>query len=576
MTDRTRSTLEAVDRLLGVSEPGSGAASADPLVTSAKTRDDSFQATDWDAFLRQANESQRTMRFPTADLIGAAAAAFPQGVRQSAGYRWSTAETRNEWVRGYTWKRHGDGTYAKEPSWTRQRVASAFTRHHVLHEGVYPHVLIGPGVLKFSRANVAAAERAADRRREPDLLVLPDLEPDHADDCLDPDTCEGCAIEDDTATAVRGAIVHWSPKSRARLRYRISTLDLQPMLNRGTPAMVTLTMPGDWYAVAPDAATAQRAFDNFTRAYRDKWGQGMQCIWKREFQRRGAPHWHLWMVLPTDDATFKRWLADTWRRCLKVARPAPVNGVEHVTAEYDETGKRTRFCSCSDWCKSYNAGTSVDRAEGMRARDPRRLATYFLKESMGGAKEYQNAAPDVWGVHNLNHAAGEIGPQPEAPLHPSVGRFWGVRGIKTSTVEIPVAPEDQYRIWRVLRRIREIRLGKREVRVQRGERLDVKTGELVPVYRKVSRRARVRQAAGWVLVNDGAATAERLGTWLAGLHDERTRAAAAAAQDQGVFPDADSDFWDGSHDPFAGFDHENSDFSMLVTGRRSERPSASV
>lgn len=541
MSNRTPSTLEAVDRLLGVFEAPSPGASAAGLVTSAKTREDPH-STDWDAFLRQANESQRTMRFPTAELIGAAAASFPQGVRQASGYRWSTVAA--------------DGSLS--------------VQHHSLAEGVFPHVVIGPGLVKFSRANVRATEVTQDPDHLGALIGRPDMylpEPprDESDWTDSVDDSDNGSTPPASGLPTRGAIVQWSPKSRARLRFTISTLDLQPMLERGTPAMVTLTLPGDWYAVAPDAASAQRAFDNFSRAYRDKWGQSLQCIWKREFQRRGAPHWHLWMVLPTDDATFKRWLADTWRRCLKIPRPEGIDGAEHVTAQYHpETGKRTGWCSCSDWCKSYNAGTSVDRAEGMRARDPRRLATYFLKESMGGAKEYQNAAPDVWGVHNLNHGAGEVGPQPESPEHPSVGRFWGVRGIKRGTVEVPVAPEDQYRLWRSLRRIREIRSGNRSVRVMRVDAAGVVR------YRNVTRRNRVQQSAGWVLVNDGAATGERIGSWMGDLHDERTRGreltlaerarrwAAAGKPSRGpslaghgryghddhtVFPDAESGFW---------------------------------
>lgn len=58
------------------------------------------------------------------------------------------------------------------------------------------------------------------------------------------------------------------------------------------------------------------------------------------------------------------------------------------------------------------AGTAIDVRNGLKTRDPKRLAIYFIKHSspnLHGDKEYQHIDPEAW----------------RSPGH-GPGRFWGV------------------------------------------------------------------------------------------------------------------------------------------------------
>lgn len=368
-------------------------------------------------------------RFPDAGLLDAARDLFP----------------RPELVGRRGWQRLSETDYHE--------------RATVDLPGPWPVYQMGPGIARLRRRDLEADQRARERadedrarkvREEVAFLNGP------------------MALVQMPVRPKARVVESWSAKSRANLVRSILSLDLAPLvLGDQLPVMVTLTLPGDWLAVAPDAATAARKFDNFRRAYVKRWGAA-QWIWKREFQRRGAPHWHLWLVPPSRDLReFQQWLSHTWTTCLQI----------------DQAEERER---------SLAAGTNVSMAEGMRARDPKRLAIYFLKESLGGeGKAYQNDAPAEW--------AGE-----------SVGRFWGVVGIEYQLREVELDPRMADRVWRVLRHLRAAKAVTREVRVPR---VNQRTG--VVRYRTVRRRARSGGTAGWVAVNDGAAVASQLARWLA-------------------------------------------------------------
>lgn len=91
------------------------------------------------------------------------------------------------------------------------------------------------------------------------------------------------------------------------------------------PAMVTLTYPGDWVTVAPAAETAAEHFASLCKRYQRAWGEPLIGPWKKEFQARGAPHFHLSTTPPMGFTTiadpqtgqkmevgFRRWLSITW------------------------------------------------------------------------------------------------------------------------------------------------------------------------------------------------------------------------------------------------------------------------
>jgi hypothetical protein len=220
----------------------------------------------------------------------------------------------------------------------------------------------------------------------------------------------------------RQAITSWTLKSRRQMLRSFAALDYEPMFaEAGIPARVTLTYPADWLAVAPDGTAVQRHFRMLERRFVRAWEEPVTCLWKLEFQHRGAPHFHLWQRRPNgvagqarrarydaaciawqvtgevgprpryrsahaDGLRFQQWLAETWADV--VAHPDPEQRAAHVLA-----------------------GTQVDVKDGLRGIDPKRASTYFSKHGVGkGSKEYQNKPPEEW---------------TEGP-----GRFWGYLGLR--------------------------------------------------------------------------------------------------------------------------------------------------
>lgn len=125
-------------------------------------------------------------------------------------------------------------------------------------------------------------------------------------------------VEQSEDVAGRGRVTAWSAKSRSKMTERLAQLDYAPLLQRGTPCMVTLTAPADWLAVFPTSKDAQAAIQRFLTRFSERWGESMIGPWKREFQDRlasarrarrvygyadsgRAPHWHVLTVEPRDD-----------------------------------------------------------------------------------------------------------------------------------------------------------------------------------------------------------------------------------------------------------------------------------
>lgn len=439
--------------------------------------------------------------FPRADLVQAAASMFPAASRTSHDTQWGHL---------------------------RKGGVSEFAG---LAEGSWPRVEIAPGLVRFARVDLNRRERAQERVRADEQRRVDWMVSQAAKAAVYGPQERPAAMP---SFGGRGGITSWSAKSRARMIAAVSSLDLAPLIDSGTPAMVTLTLPGDWLAVAPNSTQAALVFKRFVRAFEKKYGK-LRCIWKREFQRRGAPHWHLWMVPPTDPG-FRRWLRYAWSTAMQIPRP------DDRHPELPNDRPDTRPCRCSEWCRSVNAGTGLDIAEGMRATDPRRLAVYFLKESgIGEGKAYQNDAPASWLQEQWSTATRTV-------VAESVGRFWGVKGLDRVLVTVDISPEDQYRVWRVMRKVRESQSGVRKVTRWR-DRFDPLTGELTGRRkgRSVNRRVRVTAAAGWVAVNDGAAFGESLGRYASQLAEQSRYEAdlldRIASRYAVAMPPSSSSFW---------------------------------
>jgi hypothetical protein len=291
------------------------------------------------------------------------------------------------------------------------------------------------------------------------------------------------------------AVTEWSQKSRANMVKTFAAIDWGPVHVLGelgrVPAMVTLTYPGDWEAVAPDGRTVKHQVRVWLRRYRRAWGESVVGMWKLEFQRRGAPHVHIFMAPPHGRAggrgvgaglDFHHWLSVVWADV--VNHPDP--------AEYQ---------------KHLEAGTGVDFREALKCSDPKRLAVYFSKHGQYRDKEYQHIVPAPWQVPGC-------GP----------GRFWGYWGVKVLAVPVEMSPDDYMLAARIMRRYASrVRVWDKSAGRWTYTRLmssgkpwwkdaDPVTGEVV--WRKRRRRVRVRRFAargsGFLLVNDGPALARQL------------------------------------------------------------------
>jgi hypothetical protein len=374
--------------------------------------------------------------------------------------------------------------FGREPLWQGQ-------------EGPRARIVVAPGMVGVTRRDRARRARAEEREVVTHSRVVEQL---------------ALALERDGAfpadpTPTR-EITAWSRKSRANMHKAFRELDLSKVLTSARqPAMVTLTYPGDWQRVAPTGKASKTHLRTFRRLYLYAWGESLAAVWKLEFQARGAPHYHLLMCPPHGKARrgtgtgmpFRQWLSLVWARVVNA--PDPDEYRRHV-----------------------QAGTGVDFAEGIRARDPQRMATYFAKHSDFRSKEYQHVVPVLWR---------EPGAGP--------GRFWGYWSMERVPQAVDVSAQRGTWAARILRRLSRALGVTRQARVPRyeGGRV-VPTGhEVIPRpapaapllaqnvtglagaqlvetdqrirFRKLRRRAvRLCNGAGWLSTNHGPRLANQL------------------------------------------------------------------
>jgi hypothetical protein len=262
-------------------------------------------------------------------------------------------------------------------------------------------------------------------------------------------------------------------------------------------AMVTLTYPGDWLAVAPTGRVAKRHLARFRQRWRRALGWRLDGAWKLEFQMpRGwrlnddrdygastgqeAPHFHLLVPVPArvKGVDFKVWLSSTW------AAVVGATGQERVNHEA--------------------AGTRVDFGRTARMSDPKRCGVYFAKHGSKAldAKEYQHTVPAAW-------QAPGAGP----------GRFWGFWGMGLATVALDLDLGDWVTARRVLRHVAASRARAVKYSRARGAALDCgrSPAESTQLGVDSARGRKLRTlgaggqlSGGWVIVNDGVSLAGSL------------------------------------------------------------------
>lgn len=338
---------------------------------------------------------------------------------------------------------------------------------------------IGPGVVGLRTGRQRPGERVhVELPGVAELLAAADslapVEPDRylrADRLAELTLHDWIGDDDDQVDEHAGKVRGWSSRSRARMTRTLAAIDWTPLLELpGTrPGMVTLTYPGDWLLVAPSAEVVKRKhFEQLRVEFERRWKVPLVCAWKLEFQRRGAPHLHLFAAIPCG-AGFQSWLSATWYRIV----------------------------GSGDF-RHLMAGTGVDFGRGAKCSDPRRLAVYFAKHGLFSAKDYQNDAPGEWEC---------------------TGRIWGVRRLKRCEVEVQVDQRSLIEARRVLRHVERSR--RRTVEHVRWH-VDLETGELRKGRRQRRRMHGLRSltgaiSGGYLVVNDGPQLGVGIARYLASL-----------------------------------------------------------
>jgi len=260
-------------------------------------------------------------------------------------------------------------------------------------------------------------------------------------------------------------IKNWSSKSRSGMIARFATLNFEPLVSlNNPPIMLTLTYPKNWEKLVPTAQEAKRHLRAFKKRYERKFSVPLAGLWKMEFQRRSAVHWHILCNPPVSVREFKEWVSITWADV--VGEPNPKEREKHI-----------------------QAGTGIDMALGFTATDTKRISIYFSKHSSPNLspKEYQNKPPQLW-LDNGN----------------SVGRYWGYWHLTPSVAEADVSREVAVFIARTLRRWHRSKTPFRKNLVWRVRQ---ETGVLS--RRKVNRRIkRFNNSSGYLVVDDGSYVGE--------------------------------------------------------------------
>lgn len=400
-------------------------------------------------------------------------------------------------VDSYTWDRSLRVANAK----SRELWPDAFARQSGVEwsemvEGPRWRVMISPGTMAVRSSCPARAERAHERQVRYEQGVDGDK--------VRPESTTGQAV-----------IAAWSAKSRARMVEVMQSLDWSELFaTEAVPALVTLTYPGDWLAVAPHSRAVYVHLRLLGKRFARGWGTPLVGVWKREFQRRGAPHFHLLMVPPhgqVNGQAFPEWLSTTWANIVGAERCGEL------------------VCSAGERCEYHAhvlAGTGIDYAKGVRCRDPRSIGVYFSKHGSFAGKDEQNHPPPEW---TSQEGLG-------------VGRYWGVWGLRRSVAGVFIEPCEAQATMRTLKRYSRANAPLVDVPMWRyRERVDSGTGEVSAIWRKSRKRRRLYrlgggQVAGFLAVKDAPRLATQVARHLDQLRRPQQVIGAAGGRPVGFLP----------------------------------------
>ena len=178
--------------------------------------------------------------------------------------------------------------------------------------------------------------------------------------------------EEDADDRTRGEVTTFSRKSRANLQRKLATIPNEEVLQA---LLVTLTYPED-FPIAEDYEVYKVHLDNFLKSLVRR---GYAAIWVLEFQKRGAPHYHLLVF---------------------------GHGLERDGSgrDRDSVTRKMELWMCRRWFEICNTGDQNHVKAGVTVEWPRfagKARHYIAKYTSKGTQQ--------------------------APEGMKVGRYWGVR-----------------------------------------------------------------------------------------------------------------------------------------------------
>ncbi len=208
---------------------------------------------------------------------------------------------------------------------------------------------------------------------------------------------------------IRHQVSDFSKSSQRRLLQTLLAVEWGEMAADGL-LWIGLTYPGESRCIPEDGGTAKRHLRAFGLRWNRRFGKAVG-LWKMEFQRRGAPHFHLLLSMPTgiEIEAMREWVARSWWEVVGSEDP------DHLQAG----------TSAAVWD---DAGIPIGYISGYSRSDPT-------------AKAYQHIVPDGF----------------EKP-----GRWWGCWNIKPDWRKVELSPAEWYQVRRALRKLYESRRGKRK------------------------------------------------------------------------------------------------------------------
>jgi len=198
----------------------------------------------------------------------------------------------------------------------------------------------------------------------------------------------------------RGIIIDFSGQSRMRMMETTSRLDLEKQCGASLkPKFLTLTFGDAWPGTAADC---EKVFERFKKRLYRRWRAG-SMIWRKEFQERGAPHYHGMLFgfpfIP------KEWIQEAWTEC----------AAEYCTEEELEKGLFTRIELMINprKCLNYVSKYLSKLPEGSPSTDVTGEPTEAHGDTGDGVAEGQDT-----GFNSVTYLDAE---EPQ-----SIGRQWGI------------------------------------------------------------------------------------------------------------------------------------------------------